>query len=147
MLASNWATARRSVGELLHGYPALVDVVHDVAHHVLLGHLAGGHCVCQPAGEALGLLALEAQGLLVDVGEHRLHVAVELHVPEVGDPFVGAAAVALLVHAEPCGLVAVPAGVAELLVLRAAVALPVRSEVRRVGKACVSTCSSWWSPY
>src|SRR3546814_20757477 len=45
--------------------------------------------------------------------------------PLFGDPFVGAAAVALLVHAEPCGLVAVPAGVAELLVLRADVALHV----------------------
>src|SRR3546814_16777142 len=24
---------------------------------------------------------------------------------------------------------------------------PVRSEERRVGKECVSTCRSWWSPY
>src|SRR3546814_14286089 len=29
----------------------------------------------------------------------------------------------------------------------AAVLLVARSEERRVGKACVSTCSSWWSPY
>src|SRR3546814_16831180 len=24
---------------------------------------------------------------------------------------------------------------------------PIRSEERRVGKECVSTCRSWWSPY
>src|SRR3546814_20307403 len=33
---------------------------------------------------------------------------------------------------------AVPAGARERLI---------RSEERRVGKACVSTCRSWWSPY
>src|SRR3546814_20542900 len=33
------------------------------------------------------------------------------------------------------------------LLLRASTRLPIRSEERRVGKECVSTCRSRWSPY
>src|SRR3546814_12582480 len=32
-------------------------------------------------------------------------------------------------------------------VVTRALALNARSEERRVGKECVSTCRSWWSPY
>src|SRR3546814_3308900 len=34
-----------------------------------------------------------------------------------------------------------------LTLLRTALTLPARSEERRVGKECVSTCRSRWSPY
>ena len=32
-------------------------------------------------------------------------------------------------------------------IISGAVAIPIRSEERRVGKECVSTCRSRWSPY
>src|SRR3546814_20584376 len=35
----------------------------------------------------------------------------------------------------------------ELLQIDGIIAVTVRSDERRVGKECVSTCRSWWSPY